>query len=90
MYVSKYLISRHFGGPEEGGWWFDWWQFKCVMFQGSEPRCQDYARTMKEKAAGPVDGEHDRFSVLGDEGDWAYIVEDRPAEFQSKERPTYA
>jgi hypothetical protein len=25
LYVSLYLISREFGGHEEGGWWYDWW-----------------------------------------------------------------
>jgi len=89
MYVSKYLISRHYGGPEEGGWWFDWWQFKCVIFEGSEERCRVWCERLNQES-GPVDGEHDRFSVLGDEGDWFHAVEDRPCELQSKERPFYA
>lgn len=23
MYVNAYSITRHYGGPEEGGWWFN-------------------------------------------------------------------
>lgn len=23
MYVNAYQVTRHFGGPEEGGWWFN-------------------------------------------------------------------
>ena len=89
MFVSKYLVSRHYGGPEEGGWWYDRWQFKCVMFEGSEERCEDYAASLRQETW-PVDGTHDRFSVLGDEGDWVIATEDRPCELQSKERPYYA
>lgn len=23
IYVNVYEVNRHYGGPEEGGWWFD-------------------------------------------------------------------
>lgn len=23
MHVNVYAVTRHFGGPEEGGWWYD-------------------------------------------------------------------
>jgi hypothetical protein len=23
MYVNAYQVTRHYGGPEEGGWWFN-------------------------------------------------------------------
>lgn len=22
MFVSEYLVTEHYGGPEEGGWWY--------------------------------------------------------------------
>jgi hypothetical protein len=22
--LGVYAVTRHYGGPEEGGWWFDW------------------------------------------------------------------
>jgi hypothetical protein len=22
-YVNAYIVTRHYGGPEEGGWWFN-------------------------------------------------------------------
>jgi hypothetical protein len=25
LYVTLYEVSRDYGGPEEGGWWYDWW-----------------------------------------------------------------
>ena len=27
-YVNAYLVTRHFGGREEGGWWYNW--LRCV------------------------------------------------------------
>jgi hypothetical protein len=23
LYVNVYLVTRHYGGPQEGGWWYD-------------------------------------------------------------------
>ena len=23
MYVNAYEVTRHYGGPEEGGWWYN-------------------------------------------------------------------
>ena len=31
FFVSKYLVTRHFGGREEGGWWYDRSQFDEVI-----------------------------------------------------------
>jgi len=30
IYLSVYLVERAYGGPEEGGWWFD-----CLTYEGS-------------------------------------------------------
>jgi len=27
MFVSHYKATRHYGGPEEGGWWYDRYEF---------------------------------------------------------------
>ena len=24
-FVTAYRVTRHYGGPEEGGWWYDWY-----------------------------------------------------------------
>jgi hypothetical protein len=29
--VTVYEISRHYGGPEEGGWWYDWYTPVCSV-----------------------------------------------------------
>ena len=25
-WVTIYEVTRHYGGPEEGGWWYNWWE----------------------------------------------------------------
>lgn len=37
IYVNIYLHDRQYGGPEEGGWWFDVWDVEEVF------RCRDEA-----------------------------------------------
>jgi hypothetical protein len=28
FWVNAYSVSSEYGGPEEGGWWYDW--YKCI------------------------------------------------------------
>jgi hypothetical protein len=32
--VAVYDMDRHFGGPEEGGWWYDSGQLRRIAFSG--------------------------------------------------------
>jgi hypothetical protein len=25
-YITAYAVTRHYGGPEEGGWWYNWYR----------------------------------------------------------------
>ena len=25
-FITAYAVTRHFGGPEEGGWWYNWYE----------------------------------------------------------------
>jgi hypothetical protein len=24
-FITAYAVTRHYGGPEEGGWWYNWY-----------------------------------------------------------------
>lgn len=88
-FLSQYATSRHFGGPEEGGWWYDWHSFekvRCVVVGAREDAnrlCREFNATADEERDGP-----NRFSVIGGD-DETYMVEQRPGEHQSTERPHY-
>lgn len=81
--------TRHFGGHEEGGWWYDWddvlevrraWDFRSLLRHVRELR--DEYPTCR----------YGRGSVLGNAGDtFIYLVRDpaRIEELQSTERPRY-
>ncbi len=88
MHVVVVRIDRYRGGPEEGGWYYDWhsieevrrtWGFRSLLKAVRELR-EDYERT------GP-----DRFSVVGGE-DYALYVTPREEQIETladTERPTY-
>ena len=41
VFINVYEVSRQYGGPEEGGWWYD--HFACV---GSIPHRTDNGRRL--------------------------------------------
>ena len=88
FYVSQYVVDRCYGGPEEGGWWYDWDDFAGVV---AEFDCKDEAYSYARACNGFIReqfGEPDRFSVHG-APDVSYYVEAKPAELQTTERPHY-
>jgi hypothetical protein len=34
--LTTYRVTRCYGGPEEGGWWYNWWQVHTVRTFGSQ------------------------------------------------------
>lgn len=62
FYVVVYLIDRLYGGPEEGGWWWD------RIVADKVVRCWDWkqalraVRELREEYPPP---KHNRYSVLG-------------------------
>jgi len=93
-FVSVYDVARMYGGPEEGGWWYDAGSLvrTCRMFRSSD-RAYHYAwrlnRRLRSRAWGPNQGRRDKSSVLSDGFYEAHVHEDNaPGEFPEK-RPHY-
>lgn len=85
VFVSAYEVTRHYGGPEEGGWWYDWYE----LIQSVPVAVTDIDTMidhLKEKHGDRAEG--DRFSVLGGVA-VSVLVEDQAGEFQTKGRPYY-
>lgn len=45
FYVTVYKITRHYGGPEEGGWYYNFWEQICSIpicynADGSSDECE--------------------------------------------------
>ena len=90
-YVNCYSISRHYGGPEEGGWWYD-----CGEPLASVPVSDDAGpvviATIREelyqKFGQPTEG-LGRYSMAPKGDDIEIYVEDKFAEFFPQERPRF-
>jgi hypothetical protein len=92
-FVNVYNVDRCYGGPEEGGWWYDAGEpseyFERASF-GVES--QEEAQLLKSALLARIempDDHHDRSSVIGDTDIEVYI-EDMPAERFPRERPFYS
>lgn len=90
MLLSKYRVTQHYGGPEEGGWWYDWYEFEGVHLRGSP---KQFIKPQNRKAViytpkgnRMVVG---RCSAIPNGGDTVFIWEKRKGEHQSTERPHY-
>jgi hypothetical protein len=86
VFVNVYDVTRHYGGPEEGGWWYDAGEpilsIVCTSREQAEQvrdktRAGKYARTRA------------RYSVLGGQ-DYDVCIEEHIGEAFPKERPRYA
>lgn len=84
LYVNVYDVIRNYGGPEEGGWWYD----------SGEPIESHPVTSMEEAEALRAELENDfprtgkRYSVLGG-FDYDIFIEDHPAEEWPAYRPHY-
>jgi len=72
------------GGPEEGGWWYDWYD-PINTVPTSEPDL--IVEWFKHKYEDRVDG--DIGSVLGGVA-VSVVIDDEPAGMRSTERPRYS
>lgn len=86
VWVNVYEVTREYGGPEEGGWWYNW--VECI--DARYVPVEGYAETAKKK----LEEEYgyvkrgNIYSVLG--GAELYVmVEGSRASRQSLRRPHY-
>ena len=86
-YLSVYGVTRHYGGPEEGGWWYNWYRLKETLpFEENDKTEEQLRAHLKAKYADEEEG--DIYSVLGGQ-EVHILVEDDPGESSSKEVPHY-
>lgn len=83
-YVNIYSVDRFFGGPEEGGWWYD-----AGEPVGSIP-CRSQAEADEVKAAMLVrfPRSDNRFQSTGG-SDYVVTIEDEFAAMWPTEKPHY-
>jgi hypothetical protein len=90
MLLSAYRVTREYGGPEEGGWYYDFWEFLHVHAYGSpksiiKPKDKP-AEYYTPKGNLMVVG---RGSVLGYAGDIVYVWERKRGSHTTTHIPRY-
>ncbi len=100
FYITAYSISEHYGGPEEGGWYYKWYNVEETQETESydeaaqikmEMEVKYGLRSQEEGIGGRmVPGEmikpHRRHSYA----EYTIRIELEPGEWQSTERPGYS
>lgn len=87
-YVNAYAVSRHYGGPEEGGWWYDAGSplSSIAVYTDAD---EVAAKALLLKTLGPeYEHQRSRYSVIG-EDDLEIYTEEKPAAAWPTERPHY-
>ena len=87
LYVNVYLHDRAFGGPEEGGWWYDTYEVRAVYPVEDLENANALVGRLEN---GPYtnEGRREIGSVIS-EGVWEVRIEQTPGENRPKERPYY-
>jgi hypothetical protein len=92
--IAVYDVDRRYGGPEEGGWWYDAGTLvRVVRTMRHEQRAYDYCnrlnRKLRSRVYGPNQGKRELSSVLSDGVYEANVWEcTAPAKFPES-RPYY-
>ena len=81
--VSTYFVQRCYGGPEEGGWWYD-----AYEFVDSKTTNKIQANHMKSKILKSFGKQRDLNSVLCS-GIYTVIIEKNVGDNTTKEIPYY-
>lgn len=83
-FVNVYEVDRAYGGPEEGGWWYDVGSVIRVIPCSS----YDIAVDVRERASELFPNTGRRSSVLGGE-DYSVCIEETPGKDYPESRPHY-
>lgn len=84
-FVNVYLIDRRWGGPQEGGWWYN--NYNCIeTYPTREENTNTVVEFLKNEHEDKAHG--DIYSVLGGR-EIEIMIEDRPSQSETTERPHY-
>lgn len=87
FFVNVYLTDRAYGGPEEGGWWFDYGQIEAVYPCDTLKAAISLREWLLENDY-TNEGRRPTSSVLSD-GEYQITIEFKPGQDWPKRRPHY-
>jgi len=93
--ISRYEVTRAYGGPEEGGRWWDCWQFAEVVATADSKDKAEYAAQMLSRGAMAQEEEEagghlpaGQFSVNGG-ADTRFMAEVTAGENEETDKPMW-
>jgi hypothetical protein len=85
-YVTVYAVTRHYGGREEGGWWFNRYTHvestRCIQRRKLDHWRARLWTKYRDQTEGDIN------SVLGGT-EFAVLTETRPGQYTTRGRPHY-
>ena len=92
--VSVYIQDRVYGGPEEGGWWYEEGELVKTIRSfkhewDAEVYCSRLSRKLKSRVIGPNKCRPSITSVMSDGEYWAMLFEGKPPASFPEDRPHY-
>jgi len=88
QWVSAYDHNRSYGGPEEGGWWFDTGTLLASIPCHNDEQVESAKKVLRDAFGPQFEGNHEIGSVLC-EGVLQILVEDEQGADYPAERPHY-
>jgi len=90
-FVAVYMVDKAYGGPEEGGWWYDVGELVRVsrLFRNIDKACTYVARMQTLLDATLNKGRREISSVLSEGRYQARICDDLPERHFPSIRPHY-
>lgn len=91
LFVNVYLHDRAYGGPEEGGWWYDTydpWEEECKVFD-TEEEARHYHAVLHGKIEDENGNRRSDINSVLSEGRYVAFVEAFPPRPLPTRRPYY-
>jgi len=90
-YITVYFITREYGGPEEGGWYYDNHSKRMSFYVGDMPhdKATELLNSLYAWEGFMLEGNRPLSSVLST-GEYRVMLEEEEGEFETKERPRYS
>jgi hypothetical protein len=89
MWVNAYSIVQCYGGPEEGGWWFDAGECLASIPCTSDEQVNEAIDRLSGMYQAEYSAYHKRSTSTGDGIDLAICVEDSKGSAYPEQRPHY-
>lgn len=86
VYVNVYSVTREYGGPEEGGWWYN--ALNCehsewVPIEEAEQTKKDLREEFKGAERGDIYSARGGVEIV-------ILIEEKQAQSETRERPAWS